>query len=69
MDSATETKTVAGEKTTVTEQTIKGKLVEFEFWMHKQGYAKPTVKERVEKLVWLQEEAQTFWTLKASKMS
>ena len=49
LDSQTETKTVAG-KTLLEKQTIKGKLLEFEFWMQKQGYSKPTMKARVTRM-------------------
>ena len=42
MDTATETKTVAGESP----QDIKGKIVEFSFWMLKQGYSKSTIQSR-----------------------
>jgi integrase len=49
LDQATETKTVAG-KSPIDQQTLKGKLLEFEFWMQKQGYAEPTVKHRVVRL-------------------
>jgi hypothetical protein len=49
LDTATEIKTVAG-KSPLDQQTLKGKLLEFEFWMQKQGYAEPTVKHRVVRL-------------------
>ena len=39
LDSATENKTVAGKrKTPLEQQTLKGKLLQFEFWLNKQGY-------------------------------
>jgi integrase len=48
LNSTTETKTVAeesGKRTTGRkEQLVKGKLVEFEFWMQKQNYAEQTIK-------------------------
>jgi integrase/DNA-directed RNA polymerase subunit M/transcription elongation factor TFIIS len=47
---ATESKTVAG-KSPLDQQTLKGKLLEFEFWMQKQGYAESTVKTRVMRLL------------------
>jgi integrase len=37
-------------KSLLEKQTIKGKLLEFEFWMQKQGYSKATMKSRVNKL-------------------
>ena len=46
LDTATETKTVAG-KSPIDQQRLKGKLLEFEFWMQKQGYAEATVKYRI----------------------
>ena len=49
MDPQAELKTVAGESP-LDQQTLKGKLLEFEFWMQKQGYAEPTVKYRVVRL-------------------
>ncbi len=39
----TETKTVAGE---ISQQDIKGKIVDFSFWMLKEGYSKSTIKTR-----------------------
>lgn len=48
MSSATETKTVADGIRLLSDQpTLKGKLLEFEFWMQKQGYKPPTIKGRV----------------------
>jgi len=44
---STETKTVVGDKKTNIIQvnpTVKGKLLEYEFWMQKQGYAESTIK-------------------------
>ncbi len=32
------------------DQTVKGKLLEFEFWMQKQGYKEPTIKTRIVRL-------------------
>jgi integrase len=49
LEPQTETKTVAG-KSPLDQQTLKGKLLEFEFWMQKRGYAEPTVKHRVVRL-------------------
>jgi len=46
---ATESKTVAGEKET-TLQKAKGKIVEFMFWMEKQGYKLPTIRTRIVRL-------------------
>jgi integrase len=43
----TEIKTVAGDrKTTIDKQTLKGKLLEFEFWLNKQGYDEKGAKNR-----------------------
>jgi hypothetical protein len=39
----TETKTVAGE---ISQQDVKGKIVDFSFWMLKEGYSKSTIKTR-----------------------
>ena len=39
----TETKTVAGG---ILQQDVKGKIVEFSFWMLKEGYSKSTIKTR-----------------------
>lgn len=50
LNTATKTKTVAG-TSPLDQQTLKGKLLEFEFWMQKQGYAKSTVKSRVKRLL------------------
>jgi len=49
LNTTTEIKTVAG-KSLLDQQILKGKLLEFEFWMQKQGYAEPTVKHRVVRL-------------------
>ncbi|MCJ7560082.1 hypothetical protein MUO79_05630 [Candidatus Bathyarchaeota archaeon] len=49
MHTATETKTVAG-ISSLDQQTLKGKLLEFEFYMQKQGYSEATVKHRVIRL-------------------
>jgi integrase len=46
LDSQTETKTVAGISQT-RNQKIKGKTLEYSFWLLKQGYAKSTIKGRV----------------------
>ena len=46
MDTATETKTVAGESP----QDSKGKIVEYSFWLLKQGYSKATIESRVKLL-------------------
>jgi len=47
LDLTTETKTVAGDrKTTQHQQTVKGKILEFAFWMQKQGYAQQTITNR-----------------------
>lgn len=46
--SVTELKTVAGEQRT--QQDIKGKLVEFAFWMQKQGYKESTIETRIVRL-------------------
>jgi integrase len=47
LGTATETKTAAGESL---KQENKGKIVEFSFWMLKQGYAKSTIKSRTKLL-------------------
>ena len=48
LSSATETKTVADGIRLLSDQpALKGKLLEFEFWMQKQGYKPPTIKGRV----------------------
>lgn len=52
LDHATETKTVAG-TSPLDQQTLKGKLLEFEFYMQKQGYSEATVKHRVVRLAML----------------
>ena len=47
MDHTTETKTVVGDKTTnlaTANPTVKGKLLEYEFWMQKQAYSPATIK-------------------------
>jgi integrase len=45
---ATKTKIVADDiKQTLNEQTIKGKLLEFEFWMQKEGYKPSTIENRI----------------------
>ena len=49
LDSATETKNVAGESSTA-ELEIKGKLIEFLWWMQKQGYRESTITSRVSRL-------------------
>jgi len=44
---ATESKTVAGDrKTSIDHQALKGKLLEFEFWLNKQGYDEVGSKNR-----------------------
>ena len=43
MEPQTETKTVAGE---ILQQDIRGKIVDFSFWMLKEGYSKSTIKTR-----------------------
>jgi hypothetical protein len=43
-----ETKTIAGE---ILQQDTKGKIVEFSFWMLKEGYAKSTIKTRTKILM------------------
>jgi integrase len=52
LEPQTELKAVAG-KSLLDQQTLKGKLLEFEFWMQKQGYAEQTVKHRVVRLTML----------------
>jgi integrase len=47
LDSATETKTVAGESTN---KDIKGKIIEFLWWMQKQGYRESTITSRAARL-------------------
>jgi integrase len=42
-------------KTSLDQQTLKGKLLEFEFYMQKQGYSEATVKHRVVRLKMLAE--------------
>ena len=49
LDSATETKTVAGESPKA-EQGIKGKIIEFLWWMQKQGYRESTITSRAARL-------------------
>ena len=44
----TETKTVAGE---ILQQDVKGKIVDFSFWMLKEGYSKSTIKTRTKILM------------------
>ena len=54
LDSATETKNVAGE---ISNNDVKGKIVDFSFWMLKEGYSKSTIKTRtkiLQRLVRLQ---------------
>jgi integrase len=46
LDPQTEIKTVAGESP----QDVKGKIVEFSFWMLKQGYSQATIKGRIKLL-------------------
>jgi integrase len=48
LDTATETKTVAG--ISQVQQEVKGKIVEFSFWMLKQGYSKATIEGRIKLL-------------------
>ena len=51
MEPQTEIKTVAGDRKQILEQqTLKGKLLEFEFYMQKQGYAESTTKNWVLRL-------------------
>jgi integrase len=47
LGNATETKTVAGESSRLDN---KGKIVEYSFWLLKQGYAHSTIKSRVKRL-------------------
>ena len=47
LTTAIETKTIAGESSL---QDSKGKIVEFSFWMLKQGYSKATIEGRVKLL-------------------
>ena len=49
LDSATETKTVAGESSNA-ELEIKGKLIELLWWMQKQGYRESTITSRMSRL-------------------
>ncbi len=49
LDTATETKTVAGESPNA-EQCIKGKIIEFLWWMQKQGYRESTITSRAARL-------------------
>ena len=44
---ATKTNIVADDRKPLDEQTIKGKLLEFEFWMQKQGYKPSTIGNRI----------------------
>jgi integrase len=48
LNTATETKTVAGISSV--QQEVKGKIVEFSFWMLKQGYSKATIEGRIKLL-------------------
>jgi len=48
LDTATETKTVAG--TSIERQTLKGKIIEFMLYMKKQGFRPTTIKSRAELL-------------------
>jgi integrase len=45
LETATETKTGAGESPT--QQTAKGKIIEHAFWMQKEGYAENTISRRI----------------------
>jgi len=49
LDTATETKTVAGE-IEKHQQDAKGQIVQFMFWMQKQGYKEPTIRTRIVRL-------------------
>lgn len=54
MENAIETKTIAGESL---KQDVKGKIIDFSFWMLKEGYSKSTIKTRtkiLQRLVRLQ---------------
>jgi integrase len=46
LDTATETKTVTGENSQKPQFAAKGKIVEFAWWMQKQGYAPETILNR-----------------------
>jgi integrase len=50
LTSPTEIKTVASDIKPLDPQTLKGKLLEFEFWMQKQGYKTPTINNRIVRL-------------------
>jgi integrase len=49
LDPQVDMKTTAGEKTT-SQRDLKGKLVEFAFWMQKQGYKESTINTRIIRL-------------------
>ncbi len=54
LENAIETKTIAGESL---KQDVKGKIIDFSFWMLKEGYSKSTIKTRtkiLQRLVRLQ---------------